>query len=149
MAPATDGEVAASIGCRARPTCNRAASSPATPSVRARIATAPRSPSSVSAVCAARVGTPALLATASVINPSRAPWRSSPVNSRRKNCCSAAVARDRMDTRRLWREATEPVPTVTPNWSTNASTSMSATDAVSAAATSSPVTVAHPTPMRP
>ena len=54
-----------------------------------------------------------------------------------------------MDTRRLWREATEPAPTVTPNWSTNASTSISASDAVSAGATSSPVMVAHPTPMRP
>ena len=52
-----------------------------------------RSPDSISARRAIPALTPAALATASAITPASAPWRRSPVSSRRTNSASGSVAR--------------------------------------------------------
>ena len=68
-------------------------------------------------------GTSAAAATASSITPSSAPWRSSPVSSRCRNCCSSAVAAPNRASSCAARRAVEPAPEVAASASSRASTS--------------------------
>ena len=77
-------------------------------------ATAGRSPRSSSARRTAASGSPAAFATASVITPACAPWRSSPTSSAPRNACSAAVARPNSASSWRRRSACEPAPAVRP-----------------------------------
>ena len=60
--------------------------------VRAIDAAAPRSPSSIAARRTSASASPLALAIASVSTPALAPWRISPVRTRKRNRCSSAVA---------------------------------------------------------
>ena len=96
-------------------------------------------------VCAG-AGTSAAFATASISTPSRAPCRSSPTKSRLRNVCSVAVARSsRAPSTRFLARA----PRASPMAVIAASTSVSVNVACGATGTSTPNTVAGPTPIRP
>ena len=73
--------LAASIGRTGRPTSRPKAASAPLPPARAAAATAPSEPRSIMARRISATGTEAARATASVITPSSAPWRSSPDRS--------------------------------------------------------------------
>ena len=81
----------ASAGPGGRPR-GATASNAAAPPVRASRAVSGRRPDRKNARRTVAAGISAAAATASSITPSSAPWRSSPVNSRCRNCCSSAVA---------------------------------------------------------
>ena len=93
IASSTVAPVAASIGKIGRKISNPTPRRPASPSMSASSAIRGKSPDSISARRAIAPGTPAALATASAISPASAPWRSSPVNSRRRKLASGSVAR--------------------------------------------------------
>ncbi len=83
---------------------------PSSPSASASWAVPGRSPDSMSARRASSPGTPAAFAIASAISPASAPWRSSPVKSRRMKLASASVARSSSEPRISRRRAAEPGP---------------------------------------
>ena len=74
--------VEASIGRIGRKISRPTSRSPSSPLVSASSAVCVRSPESMSARRASGPGTPAAFATASIISPASAPWRSSPVKRR-------------------------------------------------------------------
>ena len=81
MASAMLAALAASIGRTGRPTSRPKAASAALPPASAAAATAPSEPRSIMARRISATGTEAARATASVMTPSSAPWRSSPERS--------------------------------------------------------------------
>ncbi len=113
----------ASIGWIGCSSVSRNFASPLSPDVSAAVATAPRSPASISARRTVGAGTPAAFAMASPITACSAPCRSSPVRSRARNCCSGPVARDRRPASSSRRAACEPGPVVAPILRSDASTS--------------------------
>src|SRR5919198_419775 len=92
-ASATLSAVEASIGRIGRKISKPTSRSPASPSASASSAVRGRSPDNISARRVISVDTPAALAIASVMSPTRAPCLSSPVNNRRRKSASCAVAR--------------------------------------------------------
>ncbi len=137
----------ASIGWSGWPTRRRSAASPGSPSVRAIVATAPRSPRSMSPRRTEASLTSAAFATASVITPASAPWRRSPASSRTRNRCSASLVRAMRSPSRRRRSATDPGPAHAPIRSNAASTSATVrSDAPSPAAGASR-SAAQPTPI--
>src|SRR5581483_7301625 len=130
-------------GCRPMP------ASPASPPVRATTAARLRSPANIAARRTAATVVPVARATASVMTPSSAPWRSSPVNRRRRKSTSAAVARASSAPSASRRRAVEPGPVLDATSSTTRSTSWSVSDGVVAGCTSMATTVRHPIPTRP
>ena len=115
--------LAASIGRTGRPTSSPNARSASLPPASAAAATAPSEPRSIMARRTSAAGTEAARATASVITPSRAPWRSSPDSSPARNCCSARVARPNSSPTRARRAAADPFPATAPIAEKAASTS--------------------------
>ena len=113
----------ASIGWIGCSSVSRNVASPSLPEVSAAVATAPRSPASISDRRTVEAGTPAALASASAITACSAPCRSSPVRSRARNCCSGPVARERRPVSSSRRAACEPGPVVAPIFRREASTS--------------------------
>ena len=91
-------------------------------------------------------GTAAARATASVITPSSAPWRSSPDSSPTRNRCSSAVARPNSSPTSALRAAAEPFPDTAPMAESAASTSLSDSDGAAAGANPSR-SAAQPTPI--
>ena len=92
-AAAGSADVDASIGRTGRPTSSATAARPGSPSANAIRAAAARSPQSIAARRTAAGRTFAARATASLITPASAPWRSSPTSRRARKSASAAVAR--------------------------------------------------------
>ena len=82
----------ASIGRTGRPTSRPNAASASLPPTRAAAATVPSEPRSITARRTSATGTEAAGATASVMTPSSAPWRSSPESRPYRNRCSSSVA---------------------------------------------------------
>ena len=115
--------LAASIGRTGRPTSSPNARSASLPPASAAAATAPSEPRSIMARRTSAAGTEAARATASVITPSSAPWRSSPDSSPARNCCSARVARPNSSPTRARRAAADPFPATAPIAEKAASTS--------------------------
>ena len=113
----------ASIGWIGRSSFSRNSASPSLPDVSAAVATAPRSPASISARRTTVAGRSAAFATASAISACNAPWRSSPVRRRARNCCSGSVAREKRLVSSSRRAACEPGPVVAPILRKAASTS--------------------------
>ncbi len=108
------GALAASIGRTGRPTSRPNAASAALPPDSAAAATAPSEPRSIMARRTSATGTSAARATASVITPSSAPWRSSPESRPTRNRCSSAVARPNSSPTSALRAAAEPFPDTAP-----------------------------------
>src|SRR3989454_276773 len=111
-ASATSAAAWASIGWIGRNSSIRKRASPAAPSTSAARATAARSPASIAARRTKSGSSPAARATASVTSPSRAPWRSSPINNRNTNSCSSRVARANSSRSRRPFAWAEPLPVV-------------------------------------
>jgi hypothetical protein len=122
---------------------------PSAPSVSATRAVAPRSPLSMAARRTRSRGTPAALAMASAITPSRAPWRSSPRRSRLRSCPSGSVARANSPVSTAWRSATDPGPVMPSMVVTARSTSATVSVGSAAGVTSTLRTEAQPMPTRP
>ena len=108
------GALAASIGRTGRPTSRPNAASAALPPLSAAAATTPSEPRSIMARRTSATGTSAARATASVITPSSAPWRSSPESRPTRNRCSSAVARPNSSPTSALRAAAEPFPDTAP-----------------------------------
>ena len=136
----------ASIGRTGRPTSRPNSASAPLPPARAAAATAPSEPRSITARRTWFTGTEAARATASVMTPSSAPWRSSPESSPNRNRCSSSVARLNSSLTSALRAAAEPFPETAPIAAKPASTSLSVSVGVSADGNPSR-SVAHPTPI--
>ena len=108
------GALAASIGRTGRPTSRPNAASAALPPLSAAAATTPSEPRSIMARRTSATGTSAARATASVMTPSSAPWRSSPESRPTRNRCSSAVARPNSSPTSALRAAAEPFPDTAP-----------------------------------
>ena len=108
------GALAASIGRTGRPTSRPNAASAALPPDSAAAATTPSEPRSIMARRTSATGTSAARATASVITPSSAPWRSSPESRPTRNRCSSPVARPNSSPTSALRAAAEPFPDTAP-----------------------------------
>ncbi len=106
-------------------------------------------PESMKARRTAAAGISAAAAIASSITPSNAPWRSSPVSSRRRNACSSAVAAPNSPLSRAARRAVDPAPEVCASSSRAASTAATGSDGSGAGSVSSPARVRQPVPIRP
>ena len=148
-ASVTEAEVAANIGCTPLPTSSPIASRPSRPSSSATSATAPRSPVNMAARRTEATGTPAALAIAVVITPSRAPCRRPPVRTDARNSPSASVAAPSRPPSRSARAAFEPDPEIAEISSIAKSTSATVNEVCSLAAKSRSRTAAQPTPIRP
>ncbi len=136
----------ASIGRTGRPTSRPNSASAPLPPARAAAATAPSEPRSITARRTWFTGTEAARATASVMTPSSAPWRSSPESRPNRNRCSSSVARPNSSLTSALRAAAEPFPETAPIAEKPASTSLSVSVGVSAGGNPSR-SVAHPTPI--
>lgn len=149
IASSTLAPVAASIGKIGLKISNPTSRSPASPSIIASSAILGRSPDSISARRASGPGTPAALATASAISPASAPWRSSPVNSRRRKPASSSVALWSRSASSRLRSPADPLPVTA--CSSPIARSTSATVRLGPVAGSGwlPYTVAYPIPIRP
>ena len=136
-ASVTSAALAASIGWIGCSTASRTASSASCPSVeRERGGAAQVAREHRGAPDDARSGCPAAVATASVITPASAPWRSSPVSSRRTKSTSGSVAREKRSVSSAWRAACEPAPDVPASSVRIRSTSRISTDGSAAGSTS-------------
>ncbi len=136
----------ASIGRTGRPTSRPNSASAALPPLSAAAATAPSEPRSIAARRTSATGTAAARATASVMTPSSAPWRSSPESRPTRNRCSSAVARPNSSPTSALRAAAEPFPATAPIAEKPESTSDRVS--VGAAAGVNPSrSAAHPTPI--
>ena len=91
-------------------------------------------------------GTDAARATASVITPSSAPWRSSPDSRPTRNRCSSRVARPNSSPTSALRAVAEPFPDTAPIAEKAESTSLSVSVGASAGVNPSR-SAAHPTPI--
>ena len=131
-ASARVGALAASIGRTGRPTSSPNAPSAALPPDSAAAATAPSEPRSIMARRTSATGTEAARATASVITPSSAPWRSSPESRPTRNRCSSRVARPNSAPTSALRAAAEPLPDTAPIAEKPESTSLSVSAGASA-----------------
>ncbi len=140
------GALAASIGRTGRPTSRPNPASAALPPDSAAAATAPSAPRSIMARRTSATGTEAARATASVITPSSAPWRSSPESRPTRNRCSSRVARPNNSPTSALRAAVEPFPETAPIAEKAESTSLSVSAGASAGANPSR-SAAHPTPI--
>ena len=140
------GALAASIGRTGRPTSRPKAASAPLPPDSAAAATAPSEPRSIMARRTSATGTEAARATASVITPSSAPWRSSPDSRPTRNRCSSRVARPNSSPTSALRAAVEPFPETAPIAEKAESTSLSVNVGSSAGAKPSR-SDAHPTPI--
>ena len=136
----------ASIGRTGRPTSSPNARSASLPPVSAAAATAPSEPRSIMARRISATGTEAARATASVMTPSSAPWRSSPESRPKRNRCSSSVARPNSSLTRALRAAADPFPATAPMADNPESTSDRVSVGVSAGGNPSR-SVAHPTPI--
>ena len=140
------GALAASIGRTGRPTSRPNAASASLPPLSAAAATTPSEPRSIMARRTSATGTSAARATASVMTPSSAPWRSSPESRPTRNRCSSAVARPNNSPTSALRAAAEPFPDTAPIEPNPASTSDSVS--VGACAGANPSRrAAQPTPI--
>ena len=92
---------------------------------------------------------PAAAATASIIRPSRAPCRSPPVRSRRRNSCSSAAALPSRSQSRSCRRAREPRPVMPGIRPMARSTSRTSSAGAAAGGASTDQSEAAPTPTRP
>jgi hypothetical protein len=136
----------ASIGRTGRPTSRPNAVSAPLPPARAAAATAPSEPRSITARRTWFTGTEAARATASVMTPSSAPWRSSPESRPYRKRCSSSVARPNSSLTSALRAAAEPFPATAPIAAKPASTSLKVSVGTSAGGNPSR-SVAHPTPI--
>ncbi len=127
----------------------RKASRAAVPPDMAAWAAAGSRPDSMNARRTASAGTSAAAATASTMTPSSAPWRSSPVSSRKRKSRSSAVARDNNERSSSERRRADPLPVVAANSPSAESTSPTVSRGDSAGAARSWDSVRQPTPMRP
>ena len=128
--------VCASIGAIGESTSSWNAPSPASPS---RIAARATAPTSFAYISARRTGTgvrPAAAASASVMTPSSAPWRSSPTRSRITNSRSGSVARAKRRRSASVRSAFAPAPRMTAISASVRSTSAIMSEGSAAGATS-------------
>ena len=89
------------------------------------------------------------VAIASVITPSSAPWRTSPVSSRMRKSCSPDVALSNRLPNNSFRRLTEPAPEVTASSSSRLSTSATVHVGLAAACARAPESVRQPIPSRP
>ena len=145
-AAAIVGSLEASIGLSARPTCNPNSASASGPPRSAACATAGSDPRSITARRTSPTGTSEARATASVITPSSAPWRSSPDSSRTRKYCSCAVAAPITASISRFRSATDPFPATEPIRVNASSTSRTVSDGASAGG-GADRSAAHPTPI--
>ncbi len=136
----------ASIGRTGRPTSRPNARSAALPPLSAAAATTPSEPRSIMARRISATGTEAARATASVMTPSSAPWRSSPESKPTRNRCSSSVARPNSSPTRALRADADPFPQTAPIAEKPASTSLRVSVGVSAGVNPSR-SVAQPTPI--
>ena len=136
----------ASIGRTGRPTSRPNAASAPLPPASAAAATAASEPRSTTARRTSATGTEAARATASVMTPSSAPWRSSPESRPYRNRCSSSVARPNSSLTSALRAAADPFPESAPIAEKPASTSLRVRVGVSAGGNPSR-SVAHPTPI--
>jgi len=145
-AASTEGALDASIGLSGCPTSSPNSDSASAPPSSAASATAGSDPRSITARRTSAAGTPAARATASVITPSSAPWRSSPESSRTRKYCSSAVAAPMTASTSRFRSATEPGPTNAPISLKDASTPGTVSDGA-AEGGGADRSAAHPTPI--
>src|SRR6478609_7220529 len=148
IASVTEREVWASMGWTGRPTVSRKEARAPGPSASSVRATGPSDPASMTARRTSSRGAPAASARASTATASSAPWRTSPVSSPRRKCCSCAVAAPSRRVRRSLRAACEPGPPRAPMALSSAS--VPATVSVgSPAGVTGTRRVLHPIPRRP
>jgi hypothetical protein len=145
-AASTEGALDASIGLSGCPTSSPNFESASAPPSSAASATAGSDPRSITARRTSVAGTPAARATASVITPSSAPWRSSPESRRIRKCCSSMVAAPITSSTSRFRSATEPGPSTAPISLKAASTPRTVSDGAAEAA-GADRSDAHPTPI--
>ena len=142
--------VCASMGFKGRNNRMVIRASPGRPSVSAALATARRSPDTISARRISPIGSSAACATASTISPSTAPWRNSRSTARCRNSCSSFVARAKSSPIRRARSVVEPAPLVCATRPSVASTSASGSSGAGAASgRMAACSAAGPRPMRP
>ena len=111
IASATSSAESASMGCTGRKSSRRydaSAARAASPRAITALATAPRSPASITARRSLSLSTFAAFATASSSTPSSAPCLTSPVTSDARKCCSSCVARAKSPRSNSERRAVEP-----------------------------------------
>jgi hypothetical protein len=145
-AASIEGALDASIGLSGCPTSSPNFESASPPPSSAASATAGSDPRSITARRTCAAGTPAARATASVITPSSAPWRSSPESRRIRKCCSSMVAAPITSSTSRFRSATEPGPSTAPISLKAASTPRTVSDGAAEAA-GADRSDAHPTPI--
>ena len=145
-ASSMDGSLAASIGFSGCPTSSPNPASAGLPPLSAAPATAGSDPRSITARRTCATGTSAARATASVITPSSAPWRSSPDSSRTRKYCSLSVAAPSTSPMSRFRSAADPLPLCAPILLNASSTSPTVSDGVSAGG-GADRSAAHPTPI--
>ena len=136
------------MGWIGRSSVSRNSSSPVAPSASAFVATAVRSPASMTARRTSATGISDALATASTMTPSSAPCRSPPSSRPVRNRCSCSVARENSVASSSRRFACEPGPEVAAMRDIAASTSSSASVGVVAGSGRSR-SAAQPTPIEP
>ncbi len=110
MASSIVASLLASMGLSGLPTCRPNRASASLPPPSAACAVTASDPLSITARRTSAPGTPDALATASVITPSSAPWRSSPESKRTRNRCSSAVAAPNSSPTCRLRSAADPFP---------------------------------------
>ncbi len=139
----------ASMGRMGRPTTSPTASSVCSPPEMASAAVRARSPDSITARRTTAASTPDAAAIASVITPSSAPWRSSPVMSPIRNSCSDAVAAPSSAPSASFRRCAEPAPVMVVRPVSARSTPVTVSVGSSAGAGRAEDRVRHPIPIRP
>ena len=140
------GALAASMGLTGRPTWSPNFASAAPPPPSAAPAVAGSEPLSMTARRTSATGTSAARATASVMTPSRAPWRSSPDSSRTRKYCSSAVAALSSSPTSSLRAAADPLPASAPIRVNASSTAPTVSDGFSAGGGAAR-SAAQPTPI--
>ena len=146
-AAGTSAAEEASIGRTGRPASRVNPASASAPPVRAACATGPVGALNIAARRTVFAGRPAACAIASSITESRAPWRTLPVTSARRNCCSSAVMRPNRTDTASRRAPADPLPASSLTAARAASTSVSESEA-SAAGSGRSASERQPTPVR-